>query len=143
MAAPLHGFGSQVVAVLTVPPLAAQRSAVRNSHSISPSSGTQHVTSATGGTGAHGFGSHDGASTTVPPLLAQRSAVTSSRHPTCGSSSTKAPHVLSTVQHTTVAVCGVQGFGKQPVALETVPPSAVQSSGVPSSHSTPSSSGTH
>src|SRR6185503_5460782 len=138
---PPHGLGAHDAAATTVPPFLAQRSAVRNWHSISSSSGTQHVTSCTGGIGVQGFGSQEAASTTVPCSSAQSAALRSVWQPTSGSSSTKAPHVLSMVQHTDVPVGGAQGSGKHPVALETVPPSSRQSSGLRSSHSTPSSSG--
>jgi len=77
----LHGSGVHDVAVLTVPPAAVQASAVRSSHSASPSpplSGRQHTTSpCAGGVGAQGFGAHDVALTTVPPSAMHSACVRS------------------------------------------------------------------
>src|SRR5579862_3776485 len=90
-----------------------------------------------GGTGWQGCASHDGAWTTVPPSATHLACDTSSSHSTSGSSSTNAPVALWARQQTTVVGGGVEahGFGRQLVAVVTVPPAAVQLAAVSSSHS--------
>src|SRR5262249_17894673 len=85
----------------------------------------------------HGSGVHDVAVLTVPPAAVQAPAVRSSH-----SASPSPP--LSGRQHTTspwAGGVGAQGFGAHDVAWTTVPPCAMHSACVRSSHSGPESSG--
>src|SRR5262249_46233306 len=113
--------------------------AVRSSHSMPPSSGTQHATTSPGGggAGAHGLVSHDAPATTVPPPAVHSVAESSSSHSVSLPSSP-----VSFVQQTVGTGGGAlaHGSGMQLAACVGEPPAAAQASEARSSHSAPSSS---
>src|SRR5512143_917462 len=124
-----------------VPPRASQAAVESTSQSISPlpsSSGTQHAVRSTGGAPPQGSSSHEAACTIVPASAAHSASVATSSHSASLSSSW-----VALVQHTSSSPLGgltAQGLGRQESTACGVPPAAVHSSAVRSSHSTSPSS---